>query len=120
MSMAEANLVPPDDVAGSLFSVRCIFRFDDVYEERITMWRASSAGQAIERSEQEARQYAHSIGGTYLGLAQAYRLADDPREQGAEVFSLLRTATLEPENYLEHFFDTGQECQRHVSETDPT
>ena len=118
MSIPEANMMLPDSIAESLFSVRCIFRFDDLYEERITMWRATSAEHAIAQSDQEARQYAYSVGGTYLGLAQAYRLADDPREQGAEVFSLLRTSALEPEKYLEHFFDTGQERQRQVSDND--
>jgi hypothetical protein len=46
----------------------------------------------------------------YLGLAQAYRLADDVGH-GAEVYSLIRDSDLEPEAYLDAYFDTGAERQ---------
>lgn len=80
------------------------------------MWRASSAEVAIARAEAEAVEYAGGIDGTsdtYLGIAQSYRLVDPPTD-GAEVFSLMRESALEPEEYLNTFFDTGAERQRSV------
>jgi len=87
-----------------------------VYEERITLWLAASAEEAIERAEAEAREYAGTIEespDSYLGIAQSYRLVDAPAD-GAEVFSLMRSSALEPDEYLDTFFDTGTERQKTV------
>ena len=104
----------------SWYAVRCIFASGwpadtaQTYEERITLWRAASDDEAIALAEDEARDYAGTIEAspdTYLGLAQSYRLADEPGV-GAEVFSLLRTSDLAPEQYLDTFLDNGGERQR--------
>jgi len=87
-----------------------------VYEERITLWLAASAEEAIERAEVEAIEYAGAIEespDTYLGIAQSYRLADTPGD-GAEAFSLMRSSVLETDEYLDAFFDTGTERQKTV------
>ncbi|MER5648636.1 hypothetical protein [Streptosporangium sp. NPDC002524] len=100
------------------YSVRCVFRWEpprDVYEERVTLWRTASFDQAIVMAEREAAEYGSDEAMRYLGLAQAYRLPDDVIEPGTEVFSLIRDSDLEPEEYLSTFFDTGDECQEHVS-----
>jgi len=100
------------------FAVRCVFRGTDdppVHEERVTLWRAASFEAAIERAETEAREYAEVLSMTYLGLAQAYKLADEPGD-GAEVFSLCRESALGPKEYLDAFFDTGAERQRDVGD----
>lgn len=110
------------DSTGDWFAVRCIFAFGPetspggIYEERITLWRAKSADAAIARAEAEALEYGASIEespSTYTGLAQCYRLFNEPGD-GAEVFSLLRDSELEPESYLDRFFDTGSERQNHI------
>jgi uncharacterized protein DUF4288 len=103
------------------FAVRCIFaigRGDDdevhTYEERITLWRASHFDEAIALAEAEATEYATAIEGgsdAYLGLAQCYQLADEVG-QGAEVFSLMRDSRLAPAEYLNTFFDSGDERQQ--------
>jgi hypothetical protein len=107
------------------YSVRCVFRAqtsqawgppdlaagESAYEERITLWRAESADGAIERAEVEAREYASRLEVEYLGIAQSYRLEDDPGE-GAEVFSLIRRSALDGDPYLDAFFDTGDEFQQ--------
>ena len=105
----------------SWYSVRCIFTVDwppeaigETYEERITIWRARSAEEAIARAQAEALEYAAAIDespSTYFGLAQCYRLADELAD-GAEVFSLMRDSKLEPEEYLDTFFDSGHERHR--------
>ncbi|GAA2787148.1 hypothetical protein ACFQ0M_46390 [Kitasatospora aburaviensis] len=97
------------------YGIRCVFgtktRDGKVYEERITLWQASSADEAIALAEAEAETYAADTGSAYLGLAQSYRLGDTPGP-GAEVFSLLRDSPLEPDAYLDAFFDTGTERQQ--------
>lgn len=97
--------------------MRCVFRHrgleddtDRVYEERVTVWCAERFADAIERAEDEAREYARTAGAKYLGLAQAYRCDDVPGD-GSEVFSLVRTSRLKPTRYLDAFFDTGAERQ---------
>ena len=98
------------------YGVRCVFRWigheNQPYEERITLWRAASAAQAIELAGREARDYALDNGFEHLRFAQAYELSGDRITQGTEVFSLLRDSDLKPESYLDGFFDTGQEHQR--------
>ena len=107
------------------YSVRCVFRAqtstswgpsdlaagESAYEERITLWRAESADGAIERAEAEAHEYASRLEAEYLGIAQSFRLEDEPGE-GAEVFSLIRRSTLAGDPYLDTFFDTGDEFQQ--------
>ena len=111
------------------FAVRCLFRNgwpapapDDPpghhYEERITIWRANSADEAIAKAEAEAEDYAGAIieaPSEFLGLSQSFELFDNPDMDGAEVFSLLRRSTLEPDDYLLTFFNTGEEHQTHIA-----
>lgn len=106
------------------YSVRCIFRADvnrrwgvhdlaegeHVFEERITLFRASSASDAISRAEVAANQYASELGFEYLGLAQSCYLYDEPSD-GAEVFSLFRRSRLLPQLYVDAFFSTGTEYE---------
>ncbi|MFE6050445.1 hypothetical protein ACFQ6N_06810 [Kitasatospora sp. NPDC056446] len=99
------------------YGVRCVFEWTAgdgrTYEERITLWQASSADEAIALAEAEAGTYAADNRLGHLGFAQSFRL-DGPPGQGAEVFSLLRDSPLEPDAYLDAFFDTGSERrQRH-------
>lgn len=105
------------------FGVRCLFRIElppevrdpakypgSVFEERITVWRAGSIDEAIERAEAEAEEYAE--GGTeFLGYSQAYKMYDGPGE-GSEVFSLMRESELASSDYIDRFFDTGGERQQ--------
>lgn len=114
--------------SGGWVSVRCVFcsNHDGVrtYEERITLWRTGDMDEAIEWAEAEAREYAATLTGPpgwpteYAGLAQAYLLADVPGH-GGEVFSLHRDSELDPEDYLDTYFDTGGERQR-IVDADPT
>ena len=98
------------------FSVRCLFELQPgLYEERVTLWQAEDFDAAIALAESEAHDYAGDVDATYLGLAQAYRLDEEPG-QGAEAFSLVRESELPPSDYLTQFFDTGNERQRDVDE----
>jgi hypothetical protein len=101
------------------FCVRTVLKFSgshlNIYEERLTLWAVPDVEEAVETAEQEARGYADSISEcTYVGLAQAYQLPESPGH-GAEVFSLMRDSALEPDAYLNTFFDTGTERQGNIS-----
>lgn len=94
------------------FAVRHVIKHQDAYEERVTLWQASSAEDAIARAEAEAAEYSWE-GTEPLPLYQAYRLAAEPAD-GVEVFSLIRRSALDASDYLNAFFDTGGELQEHV------
>lgn len=112
------GLQPLDPEATEWFAVRCVFRgAGGVFEERVTLWRAKSFEVAVERAEEEAREYASVLSHRYLGLAQAYKLADEPGDR-AEVFSLCRNSDLDDKAYLDAFFDTGTEYQQGVQPAD--
>jgi len=98
------------------FSVRCVFRREDTFEERITLWRATDFEEAITLAEADARDYAQTLEAEYLGLAQAFHLSESDLDSAVEVFSLIRQSDLDPEEYLSAFFDTGTELQRSLQE----
>ncbi|MBV2156470.1 hypothetical protein [Kitasatospora sp. SUK 42] len=108
----------------SWYAVRCVFQWNGrggTYEERLTLWRAASADEAISRAENEAHDYARDNGHLYMGLAQSYHLATDGRPgDGDEVFSLLRDSHLDGDAYLDRYFDTGDERQHTAPGPDPT
>jgi hypothetical protein len=96
------------------YAVRSLFQVpgeaEHAYEERITLWRAGTADDALSRSEAEAEEYAEFAGATYLdGFAQVYPLADAPPRDGAEVFALTRDSALPASAYVDRFFATGLE-----------
>src|ERR1039457_2116208 len=105
------------------YSARCILknhrRHDmtkrNLYEERITIWKAKSFEEAVEKAEIEAREYADPDS-EYLGLAQAFNLFDDNLENGTEVFSLMRESNYNPKKYLDIYFDNGSERQGNIEE----
>lgn len=97
------------------------------YEERVTVWEAGSFedAHALARTEaQEAATYLDNA--VVLNLFQIFRLFEDPlygehtarngpetfsATHGAEVFSFIRESQLGPNEYLERFFDTGDELE---------
>jgi hypothetical protein len=94
------------------YSTRCVFEFHGLaetptYEERVTLWHAPDFETAIALSEGDAEDYAADLC-TFTGLIQAFQLYDVPGH-GAEVFSLMRTSALSAREYLDTFFDTGDE-----------
>src|SRR5215210_4053784 len=97
------------------YAVRCVLRHSHdqrLYEERITVWHASSFNEAVGRAESEASEYGAMVGSASLGLTQAFEIAEDQVTEGTEVFSLIRESELAPKDYLDTFFDTGTERQR--------
>ena len=114
-------------MAEEFYSVRCVLRHEDaaapdgpgLYEERITLWRATSPDDAIAKAETEAAEYAESVGKCeYTGLAQSFTISDALRD-GAELFSLVRESALDSDDYLDAFFDTGNERQQIIRSEEP-
>lgn len=65
---------------------------------------------AIERAEQEARQYARTVEVQYLEACTVFHLAEDGfGVDGREVYSEMRRSDLPPDDYLDRFFFTGSE-----------
>jgi hypothetical protein len=75
------------------------------------LWQAESIDHAIELAEAETEAYA-ADGDAFLHILQAYALYDEIPASGVEVFSLLRESNLEPQAYVDAFFDTGAERSR--------
>ena len=108
------------------YAVRCVFQSPDEegddlwqYEERITIWQATDFDHAIELAEEEAAAYvaAAEVATTYVELAQAYELpTTEAPGHGDEVVSLFRQSDLGPDEYVDHFFDDGEELQDDVED----
>jgi hypothetical protein len=80
-----------------------------VFEERVTIWRASTAEQAIALAEAESSEYCAGLDDvSYVGFAESFTMYDAPGN-GAEVFSLMRQSSLSAEAYVTTFYDTGDE-----------
>jgi len=102
-----------------LYSVRSVFRYKDlsdkkkfVYEERITIWEAESNKSAFKKSEEEAKAYAKENKCDHLDFGQSFYLYVTEMTSGTEVFSLMRESNKKKNDYLDSFFDTGNECQK--------
>lgn len=105
------------------FAVRTVLRFAwgrgtvgrPLYEERVTLWRANDFHEATARAIAEAEEYAKLLNGEYVGLAQAFHLGVEEVRDGDEVFSLMRESELPPDDYLDRYFDTGDERQATIA-----
>lgn len=99
------------------FGVRCHFlhpryrtRAGQIFEERITVWRADSFDDAIAKAEAETVTYAEDVEAEYLQACSSYRLGVGGFGlDGHEVFSEMRRSDLSPQAYLDRFFFTGGE-----------
>ena len=100
------------------FAVRCVFGQvgaedaeagrDWTYEERITLWEADGAQEAIAYAEDDALRHAEYADAVYLGSARAFAMRGAPGS-GCEVYALLRASALGPDDYVRQFVDTGRE-----------
>jgi hypothetical protein len=97
------------------FSARTVYEHDKpgdgLFEERIVLLRAGDFEEALERAEAEALRYGEQVGGTYTGYASVFEIAEEQLADGSEVFSLMRDSDLEADDYIDHFFATGDERQ---------
>jgi hypothetical protein len=92
-----------------------------VYEERITLWRASGSDEAMEKALAEAESYAEQNKGfERVDYIDMYELYDEPGE-GAEVWSTMRDSWLAPSDYLKLFVTRGDpHAPRADEDTEPS
>jgi hypothetical protein len=97
------------------FAVRQVFHHVDrgLYEERITLWEASTFEQAHELARQEGEVYATGDDAVVVPArwSEAFHLFDPPAS-GREVFSDMRESELDCDEYVRAFFNTGYERTR--------
>ena len=104
----------------TLYSAQCIFLHRDkghgprqMYEERIILVRARNADDAIERAEQEAREYCRDlVDCEYLGYVNLFEIYDEELTDGAEIFANMQQSDLRPEDYLNLHYPAGpDDCE---------
>ena len=99
------------------YAALCVFRHNHLdpkpgkkylYEDRIILIHAVSVDDAIKKAELEAIEYAdfHS---EYLEFVNVYHLSDHILHHGSELYSTMRSSDLDPEDYIDHFHDSGFE-----------
>lgn len=81
-----------------------------VFKERVILVQASNFDDAIAQAGEEAREYCGRSGETvYLEFVNVYHLFDASVGHRTEIYSLMRESALSDEEYLDTFYDTGQE-----------
>ena len=97
----------------SWFGIRSILHHtnDEVYEERIVLVQADDLDSAFSSAQNEAKTYVRSLGEghTFTGYSDSYQIDSDKFENLSEVFSLMRSSKLEPGQYIDRYYDTGNE-----------
>src|SRR5579862_9225364 len=96
-------------VAQSLFVIEAgaiVAERGQMYEERITLWQAEDADDALAKARAESRAYANENGYEWVDYTTAYELTGSPSD-GAEVWSFMRDSWLTPKQYVERFVTEG-------------
>ena len=97
------------------FAVQCVFVVEagsvvpergQAYEERVTLWQAADADEAMSRARAEAEKYATEAGFELVTYMTAYELYEPPKD-GVEVWSLMRDSWLPPKDYVDRFVRRG-------------
>ncbi len=106
------------------YSVKCLFDHptrakegeDHLYEERITLWRASSFEEAHRLAEQEARRYAAEVNCLFIGSTDSFHLFDDDISHGCELYSVMRGSNMTPSIYRSTFCITKRDRAKPLNE----
>lgn len=99
------------------YSVKCLFHHptrksqgeDFLYEERITLWKASSFEQAHRLAEAEAREYAAEAECIFVASTDSFHLFDEAISSKTEVYSTMRGSNLQPADYRRTFCVTARD-----------
>ncbi len=100
------------------YSVKCVFRHTNletenenssVYEERIVLLKANNEDEAITLAEKDALEYANDVDCEFLNYASCFHTFEDKIIHLSELYSIMRESELDPEKYLDLYYDTGSE-----------
>ena len=86
----------------------------DSYEERVVLVYADSEEDAVAKAEVEAKEYCQGTDMEYTRFVRVFHIFDEAIGDRTEVFSIIRESNLSPKDYLDHFYDTGLECERRM------
>lgn len=75
----------------------------------MTLWNTSSGDAALDLATAEAKEFSGKTGVIDSGFYSASGLEDDPRTDGAEVFSQVRVDNRSFTQYMDRYFSTGRE-----------
>ena len=90
-------------------------RNETMYEERITLIRATDLDDALAQGEALAKQYARQLDGAeYLGFIDVFEISD-AIGAGAEVYSRTRSSPLPPHAFLDRYYDDATSPKRDPS-----
>jgi len=79
-----------------------------MYEERVVIFKADGFAHATKLAEEEAREYAASLGETrYLEFVSLFQMFEEEAGSGAEVFSIMRQIKMDEEEFITHYHDDG-------------
>lgn len=108
------NLELLEDLDWRWWSVRSVYRSEKrqagsySYIERVTLWNTSSGDAALDLATAEAKEFSGKTGVIDSGFYSASGLEDDPRTDGAEVFSQVRVDNRTFTQYMDRYFSTGR------------
>ena len=100
------------------YAAKCIFKHHPdstnalkaLYEERVVLFQAQNFDDAVNQAEAEAAEYCADSGRcAYVGYVDIYHLPEDHVGHRVEVYSLMRESSLSADEYLNRFYDTGNE-----------
>ena len=80
----------------------------NLYEERLTIWQASTFEEAFALAEVEARAYA-TDDCQFVRAAQSFHLFDESAGHGSKVWSVMRGSHMELELYIATFCTTPRD-----------
>jgi hypothetical protein len=104
-----------EDLDWQWWSVRSVYRSEKrqagifSYIERVTLWNTSSGDAALDLAMAEAKEFSGKTRVIDSGFYSACGLEDDPRTDGAEVFSHVRVDNRTFKKYMNHYVSTGRE-----------
>ena len=86
------------------------------FEERVVLIYALSEDEAITKAESEAIEHCRGTDSEYTGFVRVFHIFDESIGDKTEIFSIIRDSSLNSKDYLDRFYDTGSECERHVGD----
>ena len=109
------------------YSVLCVFSHPtrvrkaqgNLYEERITLWKAETWNDAYKLAEEEAKEYAKKEDCIFIRACCSYHLFDNnvvDGFQGAEIWSNMRDSHFDADTYINTYCNSGRERDHELQE----
>jgi hypothetical protein len=112
------HLIIPPFSENDWYSAKTVYKHDRlengiykaVFEERIVVFLAHDLDDAISKAEIEAAEYcAKGENVRYLNFVNVFKLFAERLTNGSEIYSLMRESELSADDYLDRFYDDGNE-----------